>query len=216
MKKLLLLIICFFIANHTYGQMPVTDAAANVNIGAVNTNLATVNTNLAAANKKSASILGKAILQIKELVALKEKYTEQMNLIKEVNGYISNGEQVVLIKNLLKDIGSEYSEGLSFISEEKLIKDDEKVAFYKIYKNALNESVTNFGKVLDIISADKLSMNDAERITLLNRIEEILEDNKNYISYVTKKTKYVVSLKKKENARQANLNSQKKAILKKN
>ena len=189
MKNILELIVCLFIVNMSYGQgMPVMDASAHAEA--------------VASNAKSATFFGKsitqAVAQVNQLIALKDKYTEQMALVKEVNGYLKTGNQILRIKASIVDITKEYSNGLTYIKNEPLIDVESKGKIIQGYSGKLDESLSVFKDAVFVLSEDS-NMTDAERITLLNNADEKLKDQKRFLIYLRNKINYTVqSLKQKQ------------------
>jgi hypothetical protein len=204
MKKLLLLFVCLFIINFTYGQMAVTDIGAT--------------TQAAAGNAKSAAFFGKsisqAIAQVNQLTALKDKYTEQMNLVKEVNGYLSTGKQMLRIKTSVRDITKEYSTALSYIKNESIIDYESKGKLIKGYSVKLNESLGVFEDAITALSGN-LNMNDAERLAILNRADEKLKGQKRFLIYLRNKISYNVNKQKESQSNAGFIKNQVQSINKK-
>lgn len=187
MKKKLLLVVCIFIANFSYGQMAVTDVGAT--------------TQVALGNAKSAAFFGKsisqAIAQVNQLIALKDKYTEQINLVKEVNGYLSSGNQILRIRTSILDITKEYSSALTYIKNEPIIDYESKGKLIKGYSSKLNESLGVFEDAITALSSN-LNMNDAERLGILNNADEKLKDQKRFLLYLRNKINYNVQKQKEK------------------
>lgn len=185
MKKLLLLVVCIFIVNFSYGQMAVTDVGATKQV--------------AVGNAKSAAFFGKsisqAIAQVNQLIALKDKYTEQINLVKEVNGYLSTGNQILRIKSSIRDITKEYSNALTYIKNEPIIDYESKGKLIKGYSVKLNESLGVFEDAVMALSSN-LNMNDAERLSILNNADEKLKEQKSFLVYLRSKIIYNVEKQK--------------------
>lgn len=186
MRKIVLLAVCIFIVSCSYGQgMAVTDIA--------------VNKQVAMGNAKSATFFGKsisqAIAQVEQLTALKDKYIEQMNLIKEVNSYLSNGKQMLRIKSSVRDITKEYSQALTYIRNEPTIDYDSKGKLIKGYSLKLDESLGVFEDAIMALSSN-LNMNDAERLSILNNADEKLKQQKSFLIYLRNKISYNVHKQK--------------------
>lgn len=204
MKKLLLLIVCIFTVNFSYGQMAVTDVGAT--------------TQVAAGNAKSAAFFGKsisqAIAQVNQLTALKEKYTEQINLVKEVNGYLSTGNQIIRIKTSIRDITKEYTRALTYIKNESIIDYESKGKLIKGYSLKLNESLGVFEDAITALSSN-LNMNDAERLAILNSADEKLKDQKRFLIYLRNKISYNVQKQKESQSNASFIKNQVQSINKK-
>jgi hypothetical protein len=185
MKKLLLLIVWVFTVNFCYCQMAVTDVGAT--------------TQVAAGNAKSEIFFGKsisqAIAQVEQLTSLKDKYIEQMNLVKEVNSYLSNGKQMLRIKSSVRDITKEYSEALTYIKDEPIIDYQSKGKLIKGYSVKLDESLGVFEDAVMALSSN-LNMNDAERLSILNNADEKLKNQKSFLVYLRAKISYNVQKQK--------------------
>lgn len=205
MKNLLsLLVVCILVVNFSYGQMAVTDIGAT--------------TQVAAGNAKSAAFFGKsisqAIAQVNQLTALKEKYTEQINLVKEVNGYLSTGNQIIRIKTSIRDITKEYTSALTYIKNEPIIDYESKGKLIKGYSLKLNESLGVFEDAITALSSN-LNMNDAERLAILNNADEKLKDQKRFLVYLRNKIGYNIQKQKEEQNNASFIKNQVQSINKK-
>lgn len=205
MKKLLsVLVVCIFIVNYSYGQMAVTDVGAT--------------TQVAAGNAKSAAFFGKsisqAIAQVNQLTALKDKYTEQINLVKEVNGYLSTGNQILRIKTSIRDITKEYTNALTYIKNEPIIDYESKGKLIKGYSLKLNESLGVFEDAITALSSN-LNMNDAERLAVLNSADEKLKGQKRFLIYLRNKISYNVQKQKESQSNASFIKNQVQSINKK-
>lgn len=181
MKKLLLLVVCVFIVNFSYGQMTVTDVG-------VTTQVTTGNVKSAAFFSKS---LAEAAKQFQKLTELKDQFIEDSKLVRVVNSAIANGKQMVRIKNNLAAITREYSNGINYVKNEPLIDVESKTQLMVGYSKKLAESLDHFEDATNFIS-DSFQMNDAERIKMLNESNEKLEFQKGFIIYLNNKVKYNV------------------------
>ncbi len=201
MKKIIVVIGFILLANASFAQMAVVDATAN-------TNIATGNAKSAMFFSKSLAEAGKQFEKLKEL---KDKYEEQMKLVKVVNSAIANGKQMLKIKNNLSLITSEYSKGINFIKNEPLIENESKSKLMKGYSVKLAESLDHFEDASNFIS-DSFQMNDAERIKMLNETNEKLEFEKGFLIYLNNKIKYNVLVIKEKKGNAAFLTKEYKSI----
>ena len=189
MKKNILTLVFLFVATFSFAQgMATYDIKADVNA--------------TAATAKSGAFFSKSLAeaakQFEKLKELKDKYEEQMKLVKVVNSAIANGKQIMKIKNSLSLITSEYSKGINFIKNEPLIENESKVKLMKGYSVKLAESLDHFEDASNFIS-DSFQMNDAERIKMLNETNEKLEFEKGFLIYLNNKVKYnVLKVKQKK------------------
>jgi len=187
MKKTVSLVVCFFIVSLSYAQMAVTD------IG--------VSTQLAASETKSSAFFGKsiaqAVAQVNQLISLKEKYNDQINLVKEVNSYLSGGNEILRIKSRIVDITQEYSKGLSYIKNEPTIDYQSKGVLINGYSVKLKESLSVFEDAIRALSSN-LNMNDSERLFILNSSEQKLKDQERFLIYLRNKITYSVEREKQK------------------
>lgn len=204
MKTLLLFVVCLFTVNFSCGQVAVSDVAAT--------------NQLAISNAKSAAFFSKsisqAITQVNQLIVLKDKYTEQINLVKQVNGYLSTGNQILRIKSTIKDITKEYTNALIYIKNEPIIDYESKGVLIKGYSLKLNESLSVFEDAITALSGN-LNMNDAERLAILNNSEEKLKEQKRFLIYLKNKIIYNVKKQKVEKANAEFIKSEVQSINKK-
>lgn len=201
MKNIMLSIGMYFTVSICFAQMAVVDASASANIKA--------------GNIKSASFFSKSLSeagrQFEKLKELKDKYEEQMKLVKVVNAAIANGKQMMKIKNNLTAITSEYGKGISYIKNEPLIDNVSKVKLLKGYSTKLEESLDHFEDASNFVS-DSYQMNDAERIKMLNETNEKLEYEKGFIIYLNNKVKHNVLVIKEKKGNAAFLSKEYKSI----
>lgn len=201
MKKIIVVIGFILLANASFAQMAVVDA--------------TTNTNIATGNAKSAMFFSKSLAeaakQFEKLKELKEKYEEQMKLVKVVNSVIANGKEMIKIKKNLSSITSEYSKGINYIKNEPTIDNVSKAKLMSGYSVKLSESLDYFVDASNFIS-DSYQMNDAERIKMLNETNEKLEFQKGFIIYLNNKIKYNVLVIKEKKGNAAFLTKEYKSI----
>lgn len=200
MKKIVI-VISFFLANVSFAQMAVVDATAN-------TNIATGNAKSAAFFSKS---LAEAAKQYEKLNELKDQFEEDSKLVRVVNSAITNGKQMINIKNNLAAITREYSNGINYVKNEPLIDVESKTQLMKGYSKKLAESLDQFEDANKFIS-DSFQMNDADRIKMLNEANEKLEFQKGFIIYLNKKVKYNVKKIKEKNRNMEFLSNEYKSI----
>jgi hypothetical protein len=206
MKNQFSLFFILFITITTCAQQIVSDPTLTT---AVKTSAATQN----AANK---SLLAKAAATYEESAGLRKGFEASMKKLEEVNSYVATSHQVTNIKNLLTDITSLYSSGVSYVSNEKLISVSDKSKFIKVYQKMLSESLDDLKYSMNVINNGKLNMDDSARLNALDKIESKLGEKKVLISYMNSKVKTVVISKKNELANQKFINEQKIGFNKKN
>ena len=206
MKNQFYLVFILLITISTSAQQIVSDPTLTT---AVKTSAATQN----AANK---SLLAKAAATYEESAGLRKGFEASMKKLEEVNSYVATSHQVTNIKNLLTDITSLYSSGVSYVSNEKLISVSDKSKFIKVYQKMLTESLDDLKYSMNVINNGKLNMDDSARLNALDKIENNLKEKKVLISYMNLKVKTVVISKKTELANQRFINEQKIGFNKKN
>ncbi len=206
MKNQFYLVFILLITISTSAQQIVSDPTLTT---AVKTSAATQN----AANK---SLLAKAAATYEESAGLRKGFEASMKKLEEVNSYVATSHQVTNIKNLLTDITSLYSSGVSYVSNEKLISVSDKSKFIKVYQKMLSESLDDLKYSMNVINNGKLNMDDSARLNALDKIENNLKEKKVLISYMNLKVKTVVISKKTELANQRFINEQKIGFNKKN
>lgn len=206
MKNQFYLVFILLITITTSAQQIVSDPTLTT---AVKTSAATQN----AANK---SLLAKAAATYEESAGLRKGFEASMKKLEEVNSYVATSHQVTNIKNLLTDITSLYSSGVSYVSNEKLISVSDKSKFIKVYQKMLTESLDDLKYSMNVINNGKLNMDDSARLNALDKIENNLKEKKVLISYMNLKVKTVVISKKTELANQRFINEQKIGFNKKN
>lgn len=203
-KQILLLVLINMIFFKSYGQIPVTDAAAGGQLTALNT------ASVKAAGDR-ASALAKAAATLQQLKALKEQYDKTMDMVEDISDYVKKSKQVINMKNNLADITTEYSRGISYVYSEKNISSKDKAVFSAVYSKLIDKSLEDFEYGTKIITDGDLKMNDAERLNILSEVETKMNKNKNMIRYFNGTVKSAVAdkvqAKKKEEYIQANKNS---------
>lgn len=206
MKKqaLLIVLISMFFIN-TYGQIPVTDAAAGAQMTALNTSA------MKAAGDRAAS-LAKAAATLQQLKALKEQYDKSMEMVEDISDYVKKSKQVVNMKNSLVEVTSEYSRGISYVYSQKNISGKDRAIFAEVYSKLIDKSLEDFEYGTKIISDGSLKMNDAERLNILSDVETKMNRNKNMIRYFNGTVKTAVAKKIQAEKKEEYIQGNKKSI----
>lgn len=206
MKKqtLLIVLISMFFIN-TYGQIPVTDAAAGAQMTALNTSA------IKAAADRSAS-LAKAAATLQQLKALKDQYDKSMEMVEDISDYVKKSKQVVNMKNSLVDVTSEYSRGISYVYSQKNISGKDRAIFAEVYSKLIDKALEDFEYGTKIISDGSLKMNDAERLNILSDVETKMNRNKNMIRYFNGTVKTAVAKKIQAEKKEEYIQGNKKSI----
>lgn len=129
-------------------------------------------------------------LKLKEIAdwAQKQKdlYQEYYDELWKVKAVIAYYKRVTEIIDKQKQLVTEYKQAYALVQQDKHFSAKEIQYMYSVYAGIINESVKNLDQILGIVESFTLSMSDAERLTIINRsadgIEQQISDLRSFNS----------------------------------
>ena len=147
---------------------------------------------------KNSGILAKAISTLKTLNDTRSKLKSWNDELNEIRNTISTGKEIVSIIETVGDITQLYQNSIDFIVDEPLLNFEQKEFIITIYTEVLIETVESFDTGDLISSQGNYKMNDAERLTILQKIQEKLQDNLDFLNYVNAKFAHMMRQHREE------------------
>src|SRR5450631_4412564 len=107
-------------------------------------------------------------------------------------------ERIVDIINDLGKIVSEYKSAYDIFRQDKHFTPDDLVYLSTVYNNLITKSEKNLENLLNVITASKLRMNDAERLWAIDRIYADTHDQLSFLRQFNSKTSTLAIQRAKE------------------
>ena len=169
-------------------QFAVIDPA-NLAQGIVNTAKQIVETSSTAKNMVS---------NFKETVKIYEQGKEFYDGLKAVNNLVKDARKVQKSALLIGEISEIYVTNFQKIMNDPNFTEAEVLAIGNGYAILLSESTDLLAEVKEIITKNGLSMNDAERMAVIDLVYNRLKRHRDLVSYYTKKNISVSYLRAKK------------------
>lgn len=188
MKHIILLWAAMLIAlAPTRAQFVVTDPA-NLVSGIINS-----------ANEiiQTSSTVSNVLKNFKEVEKVFNQGKEYYDKLKAVNNLIKDARKVQQTVLLVHDIGELYVTNFNKMMQDPNFSTKELSAIAFGYSKLLQESSYLLKDLKDIISASSLSLNDKERMDVIDRVYGEVKDYYNLVSYYTRKNISVSYLRAK-------------------
>ncbi len=110
----------------------------------------------------------------------KDLYQEYFNELQQVKTVIAYYKRISDIVSKQKQLVTEYKQAYSSVQQDKHFSAGEIKYIYSVYTGIVNESVKNLDQLLGILESFTVSMSDAERLKIINRsadgVEQQLSD----------------------------------------
>jgi len=188
MKHIILLWVAMLVAlSPTRAQFVVTDPA-NLVSGIINS-----------ANEiiQTSSTVSNVLKNFKEVEKVFNQGKEYYDKLKAVNNLIKDARKVQQTVLLVHDIGELYVTNFNKMMQDPNFSTKELSAIAFGYSKLLQESSYLLKDLKDIISASSLSLNDKERMDVIDRVYGEVKDYYNLVSYYTRKNISVSYLRAK-------------------
>lgn len=147
---------------------------------------------------KNSGILAKAISTLKTLNDTRSKLKSWNDELNEIRSTISTGKEIVAIIETVGDVTDLYRDSIDFIVDEPLLNFEQKEFIITIYTEVLVETVESFDTGDLISSEGNYKMNDAERLTMLQKIQDKLQENLDFLNYVNAKFAHMMRQHREE------------------
>jgi len=105
----------------------------------------------------------------------KDLYQQYFNELQQVKTIIVYYKRVSEIIDKQKQLVAEYKQAYALVQQDKHFSQDEIKYIYSVYSGIIAESVKNLDQLLGIIESFTVSMSDAERLKIINRSADGIE-----------------------------------------
>ncbi|PZU15552.1 MULTISPECIES: DUF4141 domain-containing protein [Sphingobacterium] len=194
MKKLLFIVCSVLIMAGTgqvKAQFVVTDPA----------NLASGILNSANEIVQTSSTVSNVVKNFNEVKKVYDQGKEYYDKLKAINNLVKNARKVQQTVLLVGDVSEMYVNNFGRMMNDPNFSPKELAAIANGYSTLLNESVELLKELKQIVSANGLSLNDKERMDVIDRVYKEVKDYHNLVRYYTNKNISISYLrgKKKNN-----------------
>ncbi len=191
MKKMFLMVltaIMFAIAPSAKAQFVVTDPA----------NLASGILNSANEIVQTSSTVSNVIKNFKEVEKVYKQGKEYYDKLQAVNNLVKDARKVQQTVLLVGDVSEMNVTNFGKMMDDPNFKPNELVAIGNGYAALLNESTELLKELKQIITSSSLSLNDKERMEIIDRVYKEVKDYHSLVRYYTNKNISVSYLRAKK------------------
>ncbi|MBP1163461.1 hypothetical protein JOE44_000345 [Chryseobacterium sp. PvR013] len=200
MKNLIItsvMVIVLAITSFAKAQFVVTDPA----------NLASGILNSANEIVQTSSTVSNVVKNFNEVKKVYEQGKEYYDKLKAVNNLVKDARKVQQTVLLVGDVSEMYVNNFGKMLNDPNFNAQELTAIANGYSTLLNESTELLKELKQIVTSTNLSLNDKERIEIIDRVYKEVKDYHNLVRYYTNKNISVSYLRaKKQNNTQRVLN----------
>lgn len=151
------------------------------------TNLASGILNSANEIIQTSSTVSNVIKNFKEVEKVYKQGKEYYDKLQAVNNLIKDARKVQQTVLLVGDVSELYVKNFGKMLNDPNFSAQELVAIANGYSVLLQESTELVKELKQIVSASSLSLNDKERMDVIDRVYKEVKDYHNLVSYYTKK-----------------------------
>lgn len=180
MRKLMLLVLTIlsvFAAPQAKAQFVVTDPA----------NLASGIVNSANEIVQTSSTVSNVIKNFKEVEKMYKQGKEYYDKLKAVNNLVKDARKVQQTVLLVGEVSDMYVKNFGKMINDPNFSTQELTAIGNGYSKLLNESTELLKELKQIVSSTSLSLNDKERMEVVDRLYKEVKDYHNLVRYYTNK-----------------------------
>ncbi|MDM1048196.1 MULTISPECIES: DUF4141 domain-containing protein [Bacteroidota] len=191
MKKIFLMMltaIMFVVAPSAKAQFVVTDPA----------NLASGILNSANEIVQTSSTVSNVVKNFKEVEKVYKQGKEYYDKLQAINNLVKDARKVQQTVLLVGDVSEMYVTNFGKMMNDPNFKPNELVAIGNGYSALLNESTELLKELKQIISASSLSLNDKERMDIIDRVYKEVKEYHSLVRYYTNKNISVSYLRAKK------------------
>lgn len=191
MKNLILtvmIVITFTISQKANAQWVVTDPG-NLISGVLNSANEIVQTS---------STVSNVVKNFNEVKKVYEQGKEYYDKLKEVNNLVKDARKVQQTVLLVGDVSSMYVNNFGKMLNDKNFSADELMAIGNGYSALLNESTALLKELKEIVTSSSLSLNDKERMEIIDRVYKEVKEYHSLVRYYTSKNISVSILRAKK------------------
>ncbi|RDC58082.1 DUF4141 domain-containing protein [Pedobacter chinensis] len=191
MKKVMLLVctaLMLAVAPSANAQWVVTDPA----------NLASGILNSANEIVQTSSTVSNVVKNFNEVKKVYEQGKEYYDKLKAINNLVKDARKVQQTVLLVGDVSEMYVQNFGKMMNDPNFSPQELVAIGNGYSALLNESTELLKELKQIITASSLSLNDKERMDIIDRVYKEVKDYHSLVRYYTNKNISVSYLRAKK------------------
>lgn len=191
MKKLIqqvCIVILFAVAPSAKAQFVVTDPA----------NLASGILNSANEIIQTSSTVSNVVKNFNEVKKVYEQGKEYYDKLQAVNNLIKDARKVQQTVLLVGDVSEIYVQNFGKMMNDPNFSPQELSAIANGYSALLNESTELLKELKQIVSSSSLSLNDKERMDIIDRVYKEVKEYHNLVRYYTNKNISVSILRAKK------------------
>ncbi|REC79480.1 hypothetical protein DRF60_06560 [Chryseobacterium elymi] len=196
MKKLIfavMMVLTFAITSQARAQWVVTDP----------TNLASGIVNSANEIVQTSSTVSNVVKNFNEVKRVYEQGKEYYDKLKAVNNLVKDARKVQQTVLLVGDVSEMYVTNFGKMMNDPNFKPNELAAIANGYSALLNESTELLKELKQIITANGLSLNDKERMEVIDKVYKEVKEYHALVKYFTNKniSVSIIRAKKKNNTK---------------
>ncbi len=180
--------IMFAVAPSAKAQFVVTDPA----------NLASGILNSANEIVQTSSTVSNVVKNFKEVEKVYKQGKEYYDKLQAINNLVKDARKVQQTVLLVGDVSEMYVTNFGKMMNDPNFKPNELVAIGNGYSALLNESTELLKELKQIISASSLSLNDKERMDIIDRVYKEVKEYHSLVRYYTNKNISVSYLRAKK------------------
>ncbi len=180
--------IMFVVAPSAKAQFVVTDPA----------NLASGILNSANEIVQTSSTVSNVVKNFKEVEKVYKQGKEYYDKLQAINNLVKDARKVQQTVLLVGDVSEMYVTNFGKMMNDPNFKPNELVAIGNGYSALLNESTELLKELKQIISASSLSLNDKERMDIIDRVYKEVKEYHSLVRYYTNKNISVSYLRAKK------------------
>ena len=191
MKKLLFMVftaLMLAVAPSAKAQFVVTDPA----------NLASGILNSANEIIQTSSTVSNVVKNFKEVEKVYKQGKEYYDKLQAINNLVKDARKVQQTVLLVGDVSEIYVQNFGKMMNDPNFSPQELVAIGNGYSSLLNESTELLKELKQIITSSSLSLNDKERMDVINRVYKEVKDYHSLVRYYTNKNISVSYLRAKK------------------
>ena len=190
-KKLLFMVctaLTLAVAPSAKAQFVVTDPA----------NLASGILNSANEIIQTSSTVSNVVKNFKEVEKVYKQGKEYYDKLQAINNLVKDARKVQQTALLVGDVSEMYVQNFGKMMNDPNFSPQELVAIGNGYSSLLNESTELLKELKQIITSSSLSLNDKERMDVINRVYKEVKDYHSLVRYYTNKNISVSYLRAKK------------------
>jgi len=162
------------------------------------TNLASGILNSANEIVQTSSTVSNVVKNFNEVKKVYEQGKEYYDKLKAVNNLVKDARKVQQTVLLVGDVSEMYVQNFGKMMNDPNFTPQELVAIGNGYSSLLNESTALLKELKQIVSASGLSLNDKERMEVIDRVYKEVKDYHSLVRYYTNKNISVSYLRAKK------------------